>query len=232
MFGSSERKAYRDKAKESVFSHISFALWAVICSDFVVTLITSYLSAMAVEKNINIYSQEVDIFIIRFVVTILAGLVNLPLAFCARRAYLVISRASIMEPLSFGNLFVPFGSVGFLLKGSLVLLLNELLVFLGCFGLLVLAIPVSYAYSMSVFVLADNPEISPIKALSMSRRMMKGKKWGTFLTVLPLTALSVAVSMLLGRFPLLATFITSVIMAIEYVAFAIIYDEIKLRENV
>lgn len=38
----------------------------------------------------------------------------------------------------------------------------------------------SYAYSMSGFVLDENPEMSPKEAMEISQKMMKGNKWRLF----------------------------------------------------
>ena len=111
------------------------------------------------------------------------------------------------------------------------MLLNSLLVYLASIPMFIFVLPVSYAYCMAVFIFLDNDSISPIKALTLSRRMMKGKKWGAFLTTLPLVLLQAAVTLLLGGLPLLATLITSVIQAVEFVTLAVIYNEIISSEN-
>lgn len=38
----------------------------------------------------------------------------------------------------------------------------------------------SYSYSMTFYILADNPEMSPTDAINESRRMMDGNKWRLF----------------------------------------------------
>jgi len=38
----------------------------------------------------------------------------------------------------------------------------------------------SFSYSMAPFILADNPGMKPLKAITASKRMMKGYKWRFF----------------------------------------------------
>lgn len=231
MFTNTQRKMYRDTAKNTVFSHIAFAVWAVICSDFVITLVTGVYSAMAIQKNINILSLDIKTLSITMLVTFLAEFVNYPLAFCARRGFLLLSRTNQMEQIPSGEIFAPFMSVDFLLKGSLILFLNSLLVYLACIGFFVIILPIQYAYCMAAFIFVDDPSISPIKALTLSRRMMRGNKWGTFLTILPITLLQWAVTVLLSGVPLFATLITSVLQAIQFVTIAVVYNDLKLRQT-
>jgi uncharacterized membrane protein len=57
---------------------------------------------------------------------------------------------------------------------------KKLLVLLPLLALIVLCIPAYIAYfrySMSYYILADNPDIGPLGAIRQSKRMMKGNKW-------------------------------------------------------
>ena len=38
----------------------------------------------------------------------------------------------------------------------------------------------SYSYSMTYFILADNPDMAPTDAITLSRKMMNGNKWRLF----------------------------------------------------
>lgn len=38
----------------------------------------------------------------------------------------------------------------------------------------------SYSYSMTYFILADNPNLAPTEAIDMSKKMMQGNKWRLF----------------------------------------------------
>ena len=38
----------------------------------------------------------------------------------------------------------------------------------------------SYAYRMVPYILADNPKMDAMEAIALSRKMMDGQKWNTF----------------------------------------------------
>ena len=63
-------------------------------------------------------------------------------------------------------------------------LIMNLVCFLAVFGGFVLfvipGVMLSYAYAMAPYILAENPDISGVEALRMSRLMMKGHKWELF----------------------------------------------------
>ncbi len=55
--------------------------------------------------------------------------------------------------------------------------------FLICLGFIFFVIPgliLSYSYRMVPYILADDPNLSGIEALKISRAMMKGQKWNCF----------------------------------------------------
>ena len=60
------------------------------------------------------------------------------------------------------------------------LFLRDLYVVLWSLLLIVPGIVKTYAYSMTPFILAENPDLSAKEALSRSSAMMKGNKWKTF----------------------------------------------------
>ena len=63
-------------------------------------------------------------------------------------------------------------------------LIMNLVCFLAVFGgFLLFVVPgvmLSYAYAMAPYILAENPDISGVEALRLSRQMMKGHKWELF----------------------------------------------------
>ena len=79
------------------------------------------------------------------------------------------------QPARFGDLFEGFRSFG---KSFLLYLLFMLF---GMLWSLLLIVPgiikMSLSYSMSYFILRDNPEISALEAITRSRKMMYGYKW-------------------------------------------------------
>ncbi len=66
-------------------------------------------------------------------------------------------------------------------KNTLVtFLLMFLIVFLYTLLLIVPGIIAALSYSMTFYILADNPDMKPADALDKSKRMMKGYKWKYF----------------------------------------------------
>lgn len=81
------------------------------------------------------------------------------------------------EELKFENLFDGFKNMG----STLVLwLLNTIFTFLWALLFVIPGIVKAYAYSMSFFILRDNPQMSQSEARRMSIDMMTGNKWRLF----------------------------------------------------
>jgi uncharacterized membrane protein len=60
-------------------------------------------------------------------------------------------------------------------------LLMLLFIFLWMLLLIIPGIIAAFSYSMTFYILADDPSISPMDAIDKSKAMMKGKKWKYFL---------------------------------------------------
>ncbi len=73
-----------------------------------------------------------------------------------------------------------FGGFKNFVSSLLLYIVNGILVFLWTLLLIVPGIIMGYAYSMSYFILADNPEISITDARKQSIEMMRGHKWRLF----------------------------------------------------
>ncbi len=58
-------------------------------------------------------------------------------------------------------------------------LLQNLIIFAGCL-LIVPGIMFSYMYSMSYYIILDNPNLSVVECMKKSREMMQGRKWNLF----------------------------------------------------
>ena len=71
---------------------------------------------------------------------------------------------------------------GFAVAWRLILLylLEGLFVFLWSLLLVAPGIIASYSYRQAVYILLDNPEISPMECIRRSKAMMKGHKWQLF----------------------------------------------------
>ena len=76
-----------------------------------------------------------------------------------------------------GQLFAGFKTFGTACAAYLLILL---FVFLWCLLLIVPGIIAGYAYSMTLFVIADDPTVQPREAIDRSKEMMKGNKWKLF----------------------------------------------------
>lgn len=76
-----------------------------------------------------------------------------------------------------GNLLDGFGMFFRFLIMNIV---QTLLITLWGFAFIIPGVVVAYSYSMSVYILIDHPELSPMQCLKASRKMMKGHKWEFF----------------------------------------------------
>ena len=129
----------------------------------------------------------------------------------------------IREKLSLKEYFAPFGNIKLIVNGAILIIVQLLLVVIGVF---VLIFPVYLSFCMAPFILSDHPEMSFTKALSYSRKMMKGRKMEAFLTVIPVFGFVMVLTMLLGS-SLLGILFTSVAQAVFYLVLARVYDKIK-----
>jgi len=59
-------------------------------------------------------------------------------------------------------------------------LLVNIFTFLWTLLFIIPGIVKSYSYSMTYFILADNPNLAPSEAIDMSKKMMHGNKWRLF----------------------------------------------------
>lgn len=77
----------------------------------------------------------------------------------------------------FTNLFVHYDKFG---KGFLAKLLVGIFVFLWTLLFIVPGIIMNFAYQMTFYILADNPDMDVMDAIKESKKMMKGHKWQLF----------------------------------------------------
>ena len=61
------------------------------------------------------------------------------------------------------------------------MLVKEISIFLWSILLIVPGIIKSYEYYMIPYIIADNPNIKRKRAFEISKQMMKGQKWKTFI---------------------------------------------------
>lgn len=77
----------------------------------------------------------------------------------------------------FGNLLDGFG---FFFKLLLLYILEGFFVLMWSLLLVIPGIIAAYRYSMAIYLLVDNPELSPLECIRRSKAMMKGHKWELF----------------------------------------------------
>ncbi len=219
-----ERKRLRDEARFQVFAHLSKGLIAYVLSGIISTAVIYNMQLTASTHNVELFTTNMKTLGIVYLTLILASVINMPLAFCAQRFYLLISRESPLNSIPIKRFFEPFGTPALLLKGAVLLIVISIL---EIFGIFVLVFPVYLAFSMSVFFLSDNPEISVFEALKRSAKMMRGKKMEVFLTILPLMGTYLFVNFFFSSLYFISFFITSVIQIMLFVVLAMIYDKNK-----
>ena len=90
---------------------------------------------------------------------------------------IVYLKLSKKEEISVGDVFSGFNKTG---RALWLNILVAVFTFLWALLLYIPGIIKQYAYSMSFYILADNPELTAREALSKSKEMMKGHKWDLF----------------------------------------------------
>lgn len=81
------------------------------------------------------------------------------------------------EPIELSMLFDGFKNFT---NSFFLYLTNQLFVFLWSLLLIVPGIVKQYSYSMSYYIMIENPEMSPTEARAQSQIMMQGNKWRLF----------------------------------------------------
>jgi len=113
---------------------------------------------------------------IPFINYITTFLVSLPLGMSVIMVYLKFLRGDKEKAVS--NIFAFFNDYGKYLGTSLLVFLFTLL---WTLLLIIPGIIKSYAYSMTYYIVNDNPEIGTNDAIELSMKMMKGNKMKLFL---------------------------------------------------
>lgn len=104
--------------------------------------------------------------------SILAAMALAPMAYALNIAFLRLLRK---DPQDLGYLFQEFNS-----RVYVTTLLTMVYTLLWTLLLIIPGIIKAYSYSMTYYVLEDNPELSGDKAIEESMRMMSGHKWELF----------------------------------------------------
>ena len=89
--------------------------------------------------------------------------------------FLKLSRGEevkLEELFSKGNLFI---------KAICITIVGGVIIFAGCLLFIIPGIILAFGYSMTTYILLDNPEVGVTEALKQSREMMKGHKMQYFI---------------------------------------------------
>ncbi len=104
------------------------------------------------------------------------SLLIIPMGYGLYMAFLGLGRG---QELRLGELFAHYN-----MRVWLTIILQSIYTFLWTLLLIIPGIIKSLSYSMTAFVLADNPELSYNQAINKSMEMMKGHKMKLFLLIL------------------------------------------------
>ncbi|WP_088072438.1 DUF975 family protein [Gottfriedia luciferensis] len=124
------------------------------------------------------------------------------------------------EEKSFSDLFYYFKSGQQFVRALLVFILVTIFTILWTILLIVPGIIKSLAYSQTGYILKDHPEMKPLDAITLSRRMMDGYKWKLFLLGLSFIGWGILVIITFG----LALFYVG---PYYYATLAQFYEEVK-----
>ena len=210
---------YRDKAKLVVFSNFFNIVVAYFLSQIVTTLIMNFFLISAGEKNVDLASKTPEMLFTVVTVAFLALLASLPLVASFYYYLLSLSKSTVGERVPLKTFFTLFSKPTALLKCSFAVLILSVLYALSS----VFVLPVFYMLAPTLLVLFENPETSFFKALSTSRRTMKGRKMLAFRTSLPFLILSLVASALSATLPFFSVLIAAVSEAMFYTSIALVY---------
>jgi len=102
------------------------------------------------------------------------------------------------EDRSFSDLFYYFKSGHQFLRAALTTILVIIFVILWFLLLVIPAIIKAIAYSQVGYILKDRPDMKPLDAITLSRRMMDGYKWKYFLLCLSFIGWAILVVITFG----------------------------------
>lgn len=121
------------------------------------------------------------------------------------------------ENLDISRLFSGFGNFGTNFAAGLLM---AIFTFLWSLLFFIPGIVKSYAYSMTPYILNDNPGMGPSEAITESRRMMNGHKWQLFVLHLSFLGWIILTALTCG---ILSIYVSPYMKATE----AAFYEEIK-----
>ena len=113
-----------------------------------------------------------------------------------------------------------FMSFGYITKVVVINLVTYIIVSVGFALLIVPGVILSYSYRMAIYIMYDNPQLSPIECMRQSRIMMKGRKMELFVYDLSFIGWKIAsgISQVIAIVPILDAFVCPY-MGITYAGF-------------
>lgn len=177
----------REQLKANAKYVLSFSYWKAFLACLVVGLICGVSSSgsntgsLTVQLSENYVSNEYALIIV-LLVLIISLLALLYGAFVANPIIVGQNRFFIANRQNKGK----FDQLFSLFKGGIygntvkVMFLKELKIVLWSLLFVIPGIIKAYEYLMVPYILAENPNIDSKRAFQMSRDMMKGEKWDTF----------------------------------------------------
>lgn len=185
-------KDFRREAREALQGH-----WAqAVGTGFVASLLgagTSYGSSLSSSINQTMDDMNYDLYysnspivgiifgILSFLVIVLLilALVQLFVSGAASLGYARynLNLVSKNKEANFSDLFSMFHLFW---KAFLLALLQGIFVFLWMLLFIIPGIVAAYRYSMAFYIMCENPEMSPLEAISASKELMKGYKFKLF----------------------------------------------------
>ena len=162
-------KEYRVAAQERCSKYTKTLIFIAL-----VTLVVSLVLGYTVTEEVNV--DGVIVYQSTQPLAFLAVLVSGPLSIGWASVSRIVYNGG---ELSFGNIFDGFKKKYF--KHAWAYVLQSIyLILWGIISLGIVSIVKSFSYSMTYYILEENPELSVNEAITQSRKMMKGKKWKLF----------------------------------------------------
>ena len=106
---------------------------------------------------------------------VVALIITGPLTLGMAQIYMSVIRKNRKPEI--GQMFDGFSNFT---NAFILAILNSILIYLWTLLFIIPGIVKTYSYSMSFYILADNPDMSPNDARKKSMEMMKGNKWRLF----------------------------------------------------
>ena len=162
-------KEYRVAAQERCSKYTKTLIFIAL-----VTLVIGLVLGYTITEEVNV--DGVVLYQSRQPLAFLAIFLSGPLSV----GWASVSRIVYNEgELSFGNIFDGFKKKYF--KHAWAYVLQSIYLALwAIISLGIVAIVKSFSYSMTYYILEENPELSVNEAITQSRKMMKGRKWKLF----------------------------------------------------